>query len=209
MTSFFGQLHLKFWLYSRNFNINLQIFHLLLYFGKLQLKSCLYSHNRNRKSSVSPLGSWSSSAPQSCGCKTCDKIKSSGKQKRSLCASDCWQPAPFRTNDRSVVQLPPGALAETEWEIFSFPSHTHNWPRGVSLNPDIQRILCFNMITVWTLVVGGERHQYTHHLYNSERWKRRLAARVALCWCSGKQSSCLENEKQLFYDFVLDSCYKK
>lgn len=142
---------------------------------------------------------WSSAAHQSCGCKTCNKVKSSGKQKRSLCTSECWQPAAFRTNDRSVVQLPPGALAETEWEIFSFPSHTHNWPRGVSLNPDIQRILCFNMITVWTLVVGGEQHQYTHHLYNSERWKRGLAARVALCWYSGKSNAQLRCVTRVTY----------
>lgn len=31
----------------------------------------------------------------------------------------------IRANDRSVLNFPQGTLAETEWEIFSFLSHTH------------------------------------------------------------------------------------
>lgn len=47
-----------------------------------------------------------------------------------------------------VVVVPSGTLTlRLSWKYF--PSyHTHNWPEGVSLHLNIQRILCFDKITV-------------------------------------------------------------
>lgn len=73
--------------------------------------------------------------------------KNCEKQKHFLYASDSWQGARYRTNDRSVLNFPQAHSLRLSGKYF--PSyHTHNWPEGVSLNLDIQRILCFDKITV-------------------------------------------------------------
>lgn len=78
---------------------------------------------------------------------TCNAIHK--KEKHFLYASDCWQGTRFRTNDRSVLNFPQAHSLRLSWKYF--PSyHTHNWPMGVSLYLDIQRILCFDKITVKT-----------------------------------------------------------